>query len=328
MRTLIPLVLGLMLLGFSHPASAVPPSDAQPSGGVTTSGVNKNFQPEDIINTCWSCSFFAIVFDAAYEIGYHVNRSPLVTRLQNIIAILVALYLLWIALRLLFPFGAFGGVKQDGNGLVLQLGMVVIALMALKSNNAFYEDYFLTPIIATGVDVGQASLNASLEGVGGIGGDKYKIQIPPNNDGDCDIVQPATTTGGGVASFRLNAPAPPSVMELNPKVLKARNKLICQMDSIQKTIGVGALIGVSGIVYGPKVEGLNFNPFDGFGIGKTANSIIDKLLSIVAGIILLVLYVIAIIVFPFYLLDAFLMVMIIGVLAGFFIFSYCLGIFR
>ncbi len=318
------------------PVSACKSSDGSitQNGGTTTAtclggkcNVDSNFHPEEIINTCWSCSFFAIVFDAAYEIGYHVNRSPLITRLANIIAILMALYLLWIALRLLFPFGAFGGVKQDGNSLVLQMGMVVIALMALKSNNAFYEDYFLTPIIASGVDVGQASLTASLQGVGSIGGDKYKTKIPAQNNGDCDIVQPATTNpASGPASFRLNAPAPPSVMP--PKVLNARNKLICQMDSIQKTIGVGALIGVSGIVYGPKVEGLNFNPFDSFGLGKTAQSIIDKLLSIVAGIILLVLYVIAIIVFPFYLLDAFLMVMIIGVLAGFFIFSYSLGIFR
>lgn len=315
-KSLILLVLGIMLLcGGSQPSSAAAAS------------TDKNFQPEAIINTCWSCSFFAIVFDAAYEIGYYVNRSPLITRLENIIAILMALYLLWIALRLLFPFGAFGGVKQDGNSLVLQMGMVVIALMALKTNNDFYERYFLTPIIASGVDVGQASLTASLDGVGSIGGDKYKTQIPAQNNGDCDIVQPANTNpANGPASFRLNAPAAPSVMP--PKVLNARNKLICQMDSIQKTIGVGALIGVSGIVYGPKVEGLNFNPFDGFGLGKTAKSIIDKLLSIVAGIILLVLYVIAIIVFPFYLLDAFLMVMIIGVLAGFFIFSYSLGIFR
>lgn len=315
-KSLILLVLGIMLLcGGSQPSSAAAAS------------TDKNFQPEAIINTCWSCSFFAIVFDAAYEIGYYVNRSPLITRLENIIAILMALYLLWIALRLLFPFGAFGGVKQDGNSLVLQMGMVVIALMALKTNNDFYERYFLTPIIASGVDVGQASLTASLDGVGSIGGDKYKTQIPAQNNGDCDIVQPANTNpASGPASFRLNAPAAPSVMP--PKVLNARNKLICQMDSIQKTIGVGALIGVSGIVYGPKVEGLNFNPFDGFGLGKTAKSIIDKLLSIVAGIILLVLYVIAIIVFPFYLLDAFLMVMIIGVLAGFFIFSYSLGIFR
>jgi hypothetical protein len=113
-----------------------------------------------------------------------------------------------------------------------------------------------------------------------------------------------------------------------PKVLKARNKLICQLDNIQKTIGVGALIGVSGIVYGPKVEGLNFNPFDAFGIGKTATSIVDKILSIIAGIILLVIYVIAIVVFPLYLLDAFLMVMIVGVLAGFFIFAYAMNIFR
>lgn len=315
-KSLILLLLGIMLLcGGSQPSSAAAAS------------TDKNFQPEAIINTCWSCSFFAIVFDAAYEIGYYVNRSPLITRLENIIAILMALYLLWIALRLLFPFGAFGGVKQDGNSLVLQMGMVVIALMALKTNNDFYERYFLTPIIASGVDVGQASLTASLDGVGSIGGDKYKTQIPAQNNGDCDIVQPANTNpANGPASFRLNAPAAPSVMP--PKVLNARNKLICQMDSIQKTIGVGALIGVSGIVYGPKVEGLNFNPFDGFGLGKTAKSIIDKLLSIVAGIILLVLYVIAIIVFPFYLLDAFLMVMIIGVLAGFFIFSYSLGIFR
>lgn len=315
-KSLILLLLGIMLLcGGSQPSSAAAAS------------TDKNFQPEAIINTCWSCSFFAIVFDAAYEIGYYVNRSPLITRLENIIAILMALYLLWIALRLLFPFGAFGGVKQDGNSLVLQMGMVVIALMALKTNNDFYERYFLTPIITSGVDVGQASLTASLDGVGSIGGDKYKTQIPAQNNGDCDIVQPANTNpANGPASFRLNAPAAPSVMP--PKVLNARNKLICQMDSIQKTIGVGALIGVSGIVYGPKVEGLNFNPFDGFGLGKTAKSIIDKLLSIVAGIILLVLYVIAIIVFPFYLLDAFLMVMIIGVLAGFFIFSYSLGIFR
>ena len=110
-----------------------------------------------------------------------------------------------------------------------------------------------------------------------------------------------------------------------------RNGIVFADDAekeIQKTIGVGALIGVSGIVYGPKVEGLNLNPFDAFGIGNTAKSIIDKILSIIAGIILLVIYVIAIIVFPLYMLDAFLMVMIVGVLAGFFIFAYAMNIFR
>ena len=319
-KGLILLLLGIMLCGGSRTLSA-----------SATTSTDKNFQPEAIINTCWSCSFFAIIFDAAYEIGHYMNTGSgsgsLINRLANIIAILLALYLLWIALKLLFPFGPLGGASQDGNSVVLQMAAVVIAIMALKSNNAFYEEFFLTPIIATGVDLAQSSINASLQGVGSIGGDKYKTQIPAQNNGDCDIVQPAPTNPtNGVTSFRLNAPAPPSVMP--PKVLKARNKLICQLDNIQKTIGVGALIGVSGIVYGPKVEGLNFNPFDAFGIGKTATSIVDKILSIIAGIILLVIYVIAIVVFPLYLLDAFLMVMIVGVLAGFFIFAYAMNIFR
>jgi hypothetical protein len=327
-KGLILLLLGIMLTHGS-PATAVPLGTINPPTAAPST--DKNFQPEAIINTCWSCSFFAIIFDAAYEIGHYMNTGSgsgsLINRLANIIAILLALYLLWIALKLLFPFGPLGGASQDGNSVVLQMAAVVIAIMALRSNNTFYEEFFLTPIIATGVDLAQSSINASLQGVGSIGGDKYKTQIPAQNNGDCDIVQPAPTNpAGGVTSFRLNAPAPPTVMP--PKVLKARNKLICQLDNIQKTIGVGALIGVSGIVYGPKVEGLNFNPFDAFGIGKTATSIVDKILSIIAGIILLVIYVIAIVVFPLYLLDAFLMVMIVGVLAGFFIFAYAMNIFR
>lgn len=328
-KGLLLLLLGIML---THGSPATAKSVGTINPPTAAPSTDKNFQPEAIINTCWSCSFFAIIFDAAYEIGHYMNSDgdkagSLINRLANIIAILLALYLLWIALKLLFPFGPLGGASQDGNSVVLQMAAVVIAIMALKSNNAFYEEFFLTPIITTGVDLAQASIKASLDGVGSIGGDKYKTQIPAQNNGDCDIVQPATTNPtSGVTSFRLNAPAPPSVMP--PKVRNARNKLICQLDNIQKTIGVGALIGVSGIVYGPKVEGLNINPFDAFGIGNTAKSIIDKILSIIAGIILLVIYVIAIIVFPLYLLDAFLMVMIVGVLAGFFIFAYAMNIFR
>jgi hypothetical protein len=118
------------------------------------------------------------------------------------------------------------GVKQDGDSRFCKWGSAVIALMALKSNNAFYEDHFLTPIIASGVDVGQASLTASLQGVGSIGGDQSETKIPAQNNGDCDIVQPATTRENASqqrpASFRLNAPAPPSVMP--PKVTQNARK--------------------------------------------------------------------------------------------------------
>jgi hypothetical protein len=300
-------------------AQTAPPPAAPPTAPF-------NFHPEDIINTCWSCSFFAIIFDTSYQLGYYINNGDganagLVNRLADMSALLLALYLLWIALKLVFPFGPLGGFRQDGNNLILHMAAVVIAIAALKSHNKFYEDYFLVPAISTGVELAVGALEASTGAVGQAGnGTSYQIAAPTNN-GSCPAVTTSTGTG-----FSLTAPAPPAHM--SPKVKLARNKLICQMQNIQQAIGVGALIGVSGMIYGPQVGGLNFNPLTHFGVDEFAKSVIDKVLSVLAGLVLLVIYAIAIIVYPFYLLDAFLMLMFIGVLAGFFIFTYALRLFR
>lgn len=244
------MVLLLMLLLGSDPHAALAQGSTGPNNTPGTNSGAAN--PADMYNTmmysCWVCPISAMMVDVAYEMS-QAMFTFLGSGVKKLIAIIIALWVLLQAGKLLMPFGALDSVGGMANKIAARLGITLLVLTALGNFN-FFNDYFFNPAISVGMRGGHAMLEAVF------GGSDPMIVLQAPYDQFNPLRKPLRTvkSGSGTTTEAVVGPEG-KVLECGnirfdgstkeEKKANVKNALNCQFYALQRAVGVGIVAGIS-----------------------------------------------------------------------------------
>lgn len=244
------MVLLLMLLLGSDPHAALAQGSTGPNNTPGTNSGAAN--PADMYNTmmysCWVCPISAMMVDVAYEMS-QAMFTFLGSGVKKLIAIIIALWVLLQAGKLLMPFGALDSVGGMANKIAARLGITLLVLTALGNFN-FFNDYFFNPAISVGMRGGHAMLEAVF------GGSDPMIVLQAPYDQFNPLRKPLRTvkSGSGTTTEAVVGPEG-QVLECGnirfdgstkeEKKANVKNALNCQFYALQRAVGVGIVAGIS-----------------------------------------------------------------------------------
>jgi hypothetical protein len=249
---LMVLLLLLLVLASDHHAALAQGS----TGPNNTPGSNSGAaNPADMYNTmmysCWVCPISAMMVDVAYEMG-QAMFDFLGGNVRRLIAIIIALWVLLQAGKLLMPFGALDSVGGMANKIAARLAITLLVLTALdvRFGFNFFNDYFFTPAISVGMRGGHAMLEAVF------GGSDPMIVLQAPYDQFNPLRKPLRTvkSGSGTTTEAVVGPEG-QVLECgnirfdgstkDEKKANVKNALNCQFYALQRAVGVGIVAGIS-----------------------------------------------------------------------------------
>jgi hypothetical protein len=244
------MVLLLMLLLGSDPHAALAQGSTGPNNTPGTNSGAAN--PADMYNlmmySCWICPISAMMVDVAYEMG-QAMFDFLGGNVRRLIAIIIALWVLLQAGKLLMPFGALDSVGGMANKIAARLAITLLVLTALGNFN-FFNDYFFNPAISVGMRGGHAMLEAVF------GGSDPMIVLQAPYDQFNPLRKPLRTvkSGSGTTTEAVVGPEG-QVLECgnirfdgstkDEKKANVKNALNCQFYALQRAVGVGIVAGIS-----------------------------------------------------------------------------------
>lgn len=242
-------IMVLLLLLICHQ-----PAMAQGSTGPnSTPGTNSGAAtPADMYNTmmysCWACPISAMMVDVAYGMG-NAMFTFLGGAVTRLIAIALALWLLFQAGKLMMPFGAMDSVAGLANKIATRLAITLMVLAALGSFD-FFNKYFFEPAISFGMRGGHAMLETVF------GGSDPLIVLNAPYDQFNPLRKPLRTikSASGTTTEAVVGPEGQVLdcaninfggSNLDEKKANVKNALNCQFYALQRAVGVGIVAGIS-----------------------------------------------------------------------------------
>jgi hypothetical protein len=172
------------------------------------------------MTACWLCPLFEVVFDSSVEYA-NAMFEILAPALRKILALALAVWLLLEAIKLLLPFGPADGAKKIGNAVVSRLGLTLLVLTTLSNMNVVW-DYGYGPVMSFLMDYGSGIQK------------QVQDRISPN------LMGSATDCPSTIAGQRALQGKTGSIND-NPSVVS--KAMSCQLDRIQKSLGVLPMLG-------------------------------------------------------------------------------------
>jgi hypothetical protein len=172
------------------------------------------------MTACWLCPLFEVVFDSSVEYANAMFKE-LAPALRKILALALAVWLLLEAIKLLLPFGPADGAKKIGNAVVSRLGLTLLVLTTLSNMNVVW-DYGYGPVMSFLMDYGSGIQK------------QVQDRISPN------LMGSATDCPSTIAGQRALQGKTGSIND-NPSVVS--KAMSCQLDRIQKSLGVLPMLG-------------------------------------------------------------------------------------
>jgi hypothetical protein len=160
------LILLLFLYGTDAVSAATPPptSPATPpascSPDLKTDEVYKS-----IAGTCWACPLYEAIMTVSTHLGPKMstdasgNATPFVQGTSKLLGVMLALYILVAAGKLVLPFGPVEKAQKVGNQIWSKIIIGIICLLMVR-NYDVYWDYIYQPITMTGMRVSTLMLQA------------------------------------------------------------------------------------------------------------------------------------------------------------------------
>jgi hypothetical protein len=172
------------------------------------------------MTACWLCPLFEVVFETSVEYANAMFKE-LAPALRKILALALAVWLLLEAIKLLLPFGPADGAKKIGNAVVSRLGLTLLVLTTLSNMNVVW-DYGYGPVMSFLMDYGSGIQK------------QVQDRISPN------LMGSATDCPSTIAGQRALQGKTGSIND-NPSVVS--KAMSCQLDRIQKSLGVLPMLG-------------------------------------------------------------------------------------
>jgi type IV secretory pathway VirB6-like protein len=276
--------LPYMNLGSVPGGGSGPPGMPTPGGASGTDAGSIMGEPgssignafEMVTTGCWLCNIFSVSYDLSMVIGERAF-AKFGTAIANLIAVLLALWVLFEAAKLIAPFGPMSGPAGVANMVVVRIGIALMVIVALRSFE-FYNSYIQSPMMGAGVQLSTDLLNTAeqtLKAIPTLG----NLWTSPSCDVDNHVSTPTYM------------PAAKAYYDANPAAVPAREKFICLPERMQQILGTGMAFGIANILGSG-----NLSKLSGMGV-VTA---FDRFFS---GVVLTLTYFTAMLIFGMFLLD-------------------------
>jgi len=224
----------------------------------------------DLVQGCWACGAFNTISAIGLSFADQVF-SQLASFMTLLIGVFMALWLLAFAARMLLPFGpAVGG--QTWNEGAQKLFRLMLVLAFLQSSSPFWN-YIFIPFMSAGMGIASEMATAT----DGFEAQFGSSEVPPNGTVDYCASSAAPVTVSGLSA---NGAAAAQVM----------NQMDCPLSRIQSQFAKGIVIGAAVMAQGT-CGSVVFLP------------VVQNIVYLVAGLVLVAVYLFGYLVFPFLLID-------------------------
>ncbi|TAH32326.1 MAG: hypothetical protein EYC62_09340 [Alphaproteobacteria bacterium] len=253
-----------------------------------------------IARLCWACPALGVFYESSVVLGYKISQA-IVNPLQKILGGALGLWLLWNIAKIFMPFGSAAGIGEVFNRIASRLALFIFLLVFL-SNTGFglVWEYIINPIYITGLNLSSKVLEetANNTGVfaGTIGSDNCAYNTTPFVGFDALV----NVDAGHLEEMRA-----------------AGRRMLCLANDVQRVMGVGAAMGMMGMFLAGSDVVIAYDTYTIGGgrwlpsvdipvpnLGDTIANLVKMLMMFIAGIVLAIVFVLAILIYPIYLLDA------------------------
>ena len=299
-----------------------PPAMAQASMPITAADLYE----KNVRLMCWTCPAVSSFYEASVVLGYMFSQR-IVPYVRELLGVVMGLWILWQVLKIMAPFGPMGGVTEVWNKIAGKLALFIF-LMVFLSNTGFglFWSWIVNPIYVTGVNLSTTMLEATQDATA-----DTSLFTGVIGEANCDW---RAEDFPKITSTLVN-------VDNVGEIVSAGQKVLCMVNDVQKIMGVGVAMGLTaaffaaGDIKAPytnvKIAGGRILPEINIpvpDIGGFINSLTKLLLMFSAGIFLAVIYLIALLLYPIYLIDALFKLSIIIVISPILIASYLFEITR
>jgi hypothetical protein len=287
----------------------------------------------NVLSLCWTCPALSAFYEAAVVLGYNFSQNIL-PYVRSLLAGVFGIWLLWNILKIMTPFGPMGGIGEIFNKIAGKFVLFVF-LMAFLSNTGFglVWTWFITPIYSTGVNLSTTMLQSTIEATS-----DTSLFAPYIGKNNC--------TAWKDQDFPKISEQLINVDEASKRnIIQAGSDMTCMAWDVQKTLGVGAAMGITAAFFAAAdvkapYKTIELGKISGLGIdvqlpsipvpdlGGFINSIVKLLMMFAAGIVLAAVFLIAILLYPLYLIDAMFRLGLVIVLSPILIASYFMELTR
>ncbi len=274
---------------------------------------------------CWACAPFAMFYAGAITLAVSFSLS-IASYLTSLLAVALGVWLLWHVVKIFMPFGPAAGISEIFNKIAGKFFLFVF-ILAFISNWGNVWNYIISPIFNTGIGLSNSMIVSALD-VGN--------RAPPeadrvlralfdrsfNNNGPTSYEYRGTTLpikqlylsldciAGNGADFAFRAVEDPTSgglaanigAEAADSIKQTGRELVCNVHNVQKIFGLGLALGLTSIIYSGSdiVIPSIFRPSS---FEKAFAGVINLVVTFLFGTILMVIFFLAIIIFPLYLID-------------------------
>ncbi len=256
---------------------------------------------KSLVSGCWSCETMNNVVDIGLGVADQAFTA-LAGECANLLGLLMALWLLFLAGKMFLPFGPDGQVGSLWNEGAKKLLRFAVVLAFLQGSQPFW-DYVFIPLLGAGMGLASRviSLSDGFEAQGGM----VEDAVATGSETYCQPAAGNAGLGGAQAIM---------------------HQMDCALSKIQSQFGKGMLVGAA-VIYGAA------KPVAAPGAGSGAGSFLPDIANIpnliweglsevvqivdrlVCGSALIVIYFFGFILFPFTLIDVVMRVSVVTVIS-------------
>lgn len=202
----------------------------------------RNIKSKDGENSCWLCpfyeQFYAIIISLSYGIiGESTDGDPgLSAYTQTFLGVMMGIWLLFEAAKLILPLGPAGAPAQIFNGIVVKLFLVMVVISLINPNTLWNR--LLTPAFSIGVDLSAHVLTQTLSAGGTASASTLDtcMNSPVTDVPESMVDNPIMRLGMTLDGFNVEP-------NTKNKILKAGKNVTCIFSGVQEIFGAGVALG-------------------------------------------------------------------------------------
>jgi hypothetical protein len=225
---------------------------------------------------CWPCGILSSISDNGLTLG-NTLFVGLASTVRDLLGILVALWIVLLAARILVPFGPEGGVGDLWNKGAKKLLLLSLVIGFLQSATPFW-DYVFVPVVGAGV---------ALAG---------------------DI-----STAGGATGTACSTPTSPASGLAGAK--QVMQGIECPLTRVQDTFGKGIVAGIAIMVHGGNAMTSSGGGSWFLPSLPNVGDVLGGLVLVICGLGVSVIYLLGLVMFPLAIVDVVLRAVVIATLS-------------
>ncbi len=181
---------------------------------------------------CFVCPIAAHIFTAAMLYPPEMMDKA-GDKFMQLLAIILALWIMWQVIKILMPFGASNGIANIGNSIFVRVMLVlfVVGTFTASGYNIYWE-YVYKPVVSGGIDFGYDIITEGSPKDSLLYKARYQGSDPDKGDRGCYATNLTALEGMSTVNG-----------EPNEKHLM-KDKLECQIHTLQRAFSYGLAVGI------------------------------------------------------------------------------------